>query len=264
MGPIPHNPIHAMNSCPLRILALAALAALSTSALPAVTLVAFDFENTSNLLAPDAANIAQGVSVQSITLNNLGSGSYNYTSPANRALALAPNAAQTSYSVSTVLANATYLSVKISVEEGYTLSLDSFSLQAASGGAAGTHRAFYVFSSLTGFSTGASAYSNVLLFDRRDVTGFPGTLPIRSAGLKDYSVTLTDPAFRNIASGTEVEFRIYIQTDGADRSIDIGNISLAGTLTAIPEPAASASLLSLGVLTTCLAVRRPGVRRRHG
>ncbi|AHF91747.1 anchor protein [Opitutaceae bacterium TAV5] len=246
-----------------RLLTLALAAGLAAATLPAVTLVTYDFEDTGDLLKPDAASIATGVSAGAITLNNLGTGTGSgyYTYGSNRAITLLPGTAQTSYSVSTVLSNATYLSIKLTVEEGYRLSIDTLSLQAAAGGSAGTHRAFYVFSDLTQFTAPVgSAYANVLLFDRRNQSGFPGTLPIRSEGLKDYSVTLTDSAFKNIAGGTEVEFRIYIQTDSIDRSVDFGNITLTGTLTPIPEPATNALLLALGALAVAGLCR---IRSRH-
>lgn len=255
---ITRNKMKIQKTNTLRILALVIAAGFAVITLPAVTLVTYDFEDTGNLLSP-SSGISEGLATGSLILNNVSSsGSRSYGT--NRAFYITPNAAITdNYSVSSTLTNGTYISLQLTVAEGYVLSLDSLGLQAASGSATGTHRAFYVFSDLTGFSTGESTYSHVLLYDRRNVTGFSGALPVYPA-LGDYSANLNGiSAFQSIvgaAGGTKVEFRIYIQSDGTGRSVDFGSISLNGTLTPIPEPASNALLIALGVLAICLWVRR--------
>ncbi|RRJ95233.1 PEP-CTERM sorting domain-containing protein [Opitutaceae bacterium TAV4] len=249
-----------MNTKFIQSLAFAALSCLASVTATAATLVTYDFENTSDLLAPNPASIAAGINADTLALNHLANNSYNYSNPANRAITLMPSASeyvQTSYSVSTALTNATYLSLKLTVAPGQTLALDSISLQAAGGGSA-SYRAFYMFSNLTGFTS----TTDVILSGRMDYSGSGGTLPARTTGLKDYSVSFASlssaAAYTNISGGTEVEFRIYIQTDSTGRSLDIGNITLNGTLTPapVPEPATTALLLALGVLASCLWLRR--------
>lgn len=191
--------------------------------------VTYDFESPGEArLTPRPGPSAAGITAEPIARHNLNPDNSLYKYGDSWALAakiLSNSQTQGAYSVGQTLDNATYLSVKLTVNPGRTLSLDALSFQAAAGGETGP-RAFYVFSSLTGF-----AAEKLLLEDRMDIGG-GGALPSRTValrdGLKDYRVPLDAPPFQNIAGGTGVEFRIYIQTATPGQSIDFDNIVLSG------------------------------------
>ncbi|MDR1280475.1 MAG: hypothetical protein LBK99_06600 [Opitutaceae bacterium] len=239
----------------IRPLAFACL--LSTVLYPAAilslsgeTLFTYDMAGSdidSQLKSPASIN---GIVVSNITTNNLTAGT---VTAGTKALTTAPAKSQSTYNFTTAYEQASWISFTVTAATGYSLSLDSFSVRAASGSANDpgtpdtTVRAFYMLSSVTGFD---SESSSVLLTD-----GNNATLPLRKDGLKLYSVTLSDARFQNITE--TVEFRIYIQCSGTTQTIVFDDISLAGTLTAIPE-ASTITLITgvAGLLFAALFSRR--------
>ncbi|AHF89909.1 anchor protein [Opitutaceae bacterium TAV5] len=231
---------------------------------PAAVVASYDFEGANLAAALTSHTAATGIDASDVVLNNNSSNSsiLTLTSPlTSQALVACPGARLTAFSFSSALTNASYVSFKIKVKEGYTLSLDSFAFEAASGATSGTGgvRAFYLLSSVTGFEDDTS---NILKQDwAGDNDGVTGTLKAKgSAGpLGAYSVTLTDPdfnnAFQNFTSGEEVEFRLYFQTNGTNISVVFDNVVFNGTITAVPEPAAISLFAALGAAALGLVVR---------
>ncbi|MDR1280481.1 MAG: cell wall anchor protein [Opitutaceae bacterium] len=245
----------------IRNLALAITATLPALplTLPATataTLVTWDFQGSDAAAMLKSHTAVSGITALDIGLNNINQSNRINNIYTTTALAVTPTSAQNAYDFSTAFGNASYLSFSITIADGYTLTLDTFSLQVASGAGSSPDtsvRAFYVLSSLTGFGND----ENRILVKGANTDGLP-VRPVDKS-LKDVSVTLSDPAFKGIDSGNTIEFRIYIQCDGNTRALDFDNVTLTGSLTAIPEPA-SATLLP-GLLA-CACIGFLIIRRR--
>lgn len=225
---------------PVLKLSLLLVSLLSVPFASAASVATWDFEGSTLDNALQSRTASAGVTASVVGHNNLNNVLRNNVNYPTLALTVSPAVAQSSYGFSTAIANASYLTVSITVAEGSVLTIDGISLQAASGTSNNPDtsvRAFYVLSSLTGF---AAEPANILLQD--SVADGMGS---RATGLSDHSVTLTSPAFQNIAGGTSVEFRIYIQTAGTTQNIEFDNISISGSLSSIPEPGSAALLAGI-------------------
>ncbi|RRJ94995.1 hypothetical protein Ga0100231_012365 [Opitutaceae bacterium TAV4] len=246
----------------LRSLAFVFAFITAAATTPADTLATWDFNGGTELdlaTALKSHSAVTGIVAYDAALNNA-STSAGITD--QQALKAAPKSSLSSFNFSNAFTNASYVSVTIAVQEGYQLSLDSFTFKAASGAGSGTGgvRAFYLLSSVTGF---VNDTAKILEQDWAGVNGtVTGTLPAQgSSGTtrRDYSVTLTDPAFnnafQNIASGTEIEFRLYYQTNGTNITVIFDDVKFNGTVTAVPEPAAISLFAGLGVAALGLVVR---------
>lgn len=237
----------------IRNLILAITASLWVFTLSASTLVTWDFEGASNSAILKSYTATEGITASDVGTHNLNNVLRNNTNYASTAVTISPaTAITTGYSFSNTLNNGAYLSFSLTVAEGYSLSIDSVSLQAASGSSNTSDssvRAFYVLSSLSGFSN----ESEKILLQGSNADG----LPTRASGaLKDFSTPLSSSVYQSIAGGTTVEFRLYIQAAGNTQNLEFDNFILTGSLTAIPEPASATLLLGLIASAGFLFVRR--------
>ncbi len=211
---------------------------------PPTPLAAYDFEgadwNAARASHPSSEWVAPGdIALSNITEGLKGSSLHPVRLPTqypeSQAFGFAPANAQTTYSLATTLANANYLSFTLTPEAGGALALQRLTFQAASGASTsggGSKRAFYVFSSATGFDE-----ADVLLLDSTTEIspGVGGTLPDVRGVFADYEVNLSDhPAFAHISE--PVEFRIYIQTNGSTLVIDLDNVLVFGAPTTAIDP----------------------------
>lgn len=148
---------------------------------------------------------------------------------------------QSTLSVDTTLTNANYFSFTVTPDAGQMISLTNLTLQGRAGGAT-TPRAFYVFSSASGFSS-----PDLLLSATTGGGGLTTTLA-------DYTVPLSSPEFQNLTGS--VEFRIYVQLPSGTSGVNFDNIVLNGTVTAVPEPAALTLIIATGCFGFALTRKR--------
>ena len=165
---------------------------------------------------------------------------FNYTSPVLRIDALG----STTTLSSSVAANR-YFDFTVTPEQGSTLSLESLSFQTARGGGS-TPRGFGVFSSETGTAIGDELFA----------LDIPTTRPT----LTDSMIDLTAAEFQGLSG--PISFRFNVFAPGGGQTLEFDNIVLAGTVTAIPEPASVALLALLGSVAAAGAVVCHR-RRRH-
>ena len=234
-----------MNTHRLLFRLLLPVCLLAVIALPSSASILAEYETLSgpDLLKPTGGFTDANLTATDITLNNVTapyrSTFANLTQTGSNFLAVSPTITQSTVNLSTTLTNATYLSFTFTPASGFSLSMDSLTFGAFAGGS--STRSFYVFSSLSGFTT-----ADPLLSVTYSASG---------TVINNYSITLSGmPAYQNVTG--PVEFRIYDQAGGTSSSIEIGNnIILNGTVSAIPEPSTYAALVG-GFSLTIVALRR--------
>ncbi len=223
-------------ACALLVLALASVATAQT------TLVTYN----TDLAAPNIGAVSSSatfVNASSFTLNNVTLGRV-VVAGSDHAAVINPTVAQTTVNLATTLSNATYFSITLQPTSGYALNLASLSFEANAGGTS-SPRGFAVFSSIGGFSAGS-----VL---SQDNNGTGGTLTARPTQTT-YSVALSSLAgYQNVTDS--IEFRFYVQGATA-QSIDFDNITINGSVSAIPEPSSYALLAGSTFLMVALWSRR--------
>ncbi len=200
-----------------------ALFAFMVSA-PASTLVEYGMTGSNTAAIVQATTVSASLSVTVLTANSPLSLTNIGTAP-HLSLVANPGVAESSLSLANTLTDGTYFSFTITPSSGTDFSLTSLSFLAAAGGSS-TPRAFYVFSSIDGFSA-----SNLLLSDSTS-----GTLKVGAANLTSYSLDLSGAQYQNLTEA--VTFRIYIQSPGATSSLLFSDILVAGSV--VPEPTTTA------------------------
>ncbi|EIQ00524.1 PEP-CTERM putative exosortase interaction domain-containing protein [Opitutaceae bacterium TAV1] len=237
------------------LLALAALVAapvLSASVLVQFDMLTFNDGDTPATRGFIASTVDPGVSATDLLMNNNITGYpvnvvSSYGGGTLRVGTWATSVGQGIPDVATTLANGDYITFTVTPLAGSALTLSTISFTAGTSNN-NTPRSFYLFSSATGFEPG-----DLLLSDGNASAG--GTMRLRNDGeLSQYSVTLTSPAFANITGPTE--FRIYIQTGLTNQELDFGNLTLEGSVSAVPEPSNLALLVAFGALGLVVLRRR--------
>lgn len=225
-------------------IAFSLLSLVCAGSLSAAVLAEYDFTgSTGTTLDATPDFTLSGISATAISQNNLSLFGYTLVGT-NPALQVRPSGTQASASPETAFTDANYFTFTVTPDVGQTISLSSLDFDAKAGFNSGV-RAFYVASSVGGFTA-----ANVLKSD-----SLTGTLGTSFAG---YSIDLTGAAFQNLTSAAT--FRFYIQADTTGRSLEFDNIVLNGTVSAVPEPAAAASLLGLAAVAFAVSRRRRASR----
>lgn len=128
------------------------------------------------------------------------------------------------------LAKDTYMTFTITADSGYTFSPGSLNFGAYPGGSSA--RSFAVYSSIGGFTAGSELLS--------------GSYDAAATGITPYSIDLSSLSEYDDLS--MVEFRIYVQADVLNRSINISNISVYEDST-IPEPPTPSSPATITIVS---------------
>jgi len=147
------------------------------------------------------------------------------------------------------LTNNDYFTFSISVASGYQMSLTSVSFKMSETTNGATNAA--LFSSVGGFSSAGMAIA---------------TWATPSGTTSDQSITLSGGSFSNL-TGT-VEFRIFAYGGNSSstdkfrlRNLSGDDLIIAGSVSAIPEPATYAALLGAASLAGAFAHRRQKISR---
>ncbi len=219
---------------------------VSPFAIQADVLVQYNFGTSANDKTMSPSSVVANMTATPVSGNNLNSITYSDNGATNPTLAISPtlNVTHAALDIDATLADAAYCTFTITPEAGKSLSLTNITFQASVSGAS-SPRAFYLFSSVEGFTE-----SKLLLGNSNDSAN-GGTL---STSYKNQSVTLSGTAYQNITS--PVEFRFYIQVPGNYATLRFDNIAIEGSLASIPEPSNAAICL---VLTALFA----GVLKTH-
>ena len=221
---------------------LAASVALSAVACAQTTLVGWDVNGTTeSATSLSAATFAPNVSQFSPSgVLARGAGA---ASPGN----VSSNAFGASGFNATALDNAfsasDYFTFSITVNSGYAMTLSSLTIKLNETASGPTNGA--LFSSVGGFASGSAAIQSFAL------TG--GTS-------NDQSVTLSTGSFSNL-NGT-VEFRLYAYGGGSTstdklriRDLSGNDLTISGTVSAIPEPGTVAAWLGAFALSAAVMAR---------
>lgn len=231
---------------PTPIFLLALLCASSSSA---SVLVSYSMSHltTPPIVTPTTSD--PSVVATNLTSNNL---TISYVPVSgNDVLTAAPGSA-TANAAATFTA-AIYFSFTITPNAGQSLSLSSLTFTAAPGGTSGVTRAFYVASSVEGFST-----ANVLVTDTTNGGGMSLAAPTYNPYTVDFTSIASSALYQNLTSATT--FRFYVQVDGATRTVNFDDIVLNGTVSAIPEPTSAATVTGLAVVVIAACCRRMRIR----
>ena len=132
-----------------------------------------------------------------------------------------------------------YFEFTLSPDPGYQFTLESIAFDVTRGGGS-TPRGYVLRSSVDNFSTDLAG---------SDLTTARPTYTPVSVTLGSTYADLTTP----------VTFRFYNYAPAAGNSIDYDNISLSGTITAVPEP----GMLAIGALGAFALMSASTKRRRH-
>lgn len=166
------------------------------------------------------------------------------TAPYNRAFNNATFASEAAG-----LANDTYWFFTVTPNVGFRLNLTGFSTQVGRGGLGG-NRATYIYDSIDGFTEGASITKLETVANDTTLTRPNSTI---------ISASLTAARYQNLTGA--ITFRAYVVTDGGGQSMDFDDVTLTGSVVAVPEP--TALLLTSVAAGAWALVRRARVSRRR-
>ena len=194
-----------------------------TNTFVASTIVKYDMSSTpEHLNRYIASEVTTNITVSRLTANAVTMG---YASTfSTDSIALSGNVVTTN--LADALANDTYMTFTLTADSGYTLSPSFLGFGAYPGGS--SPRSFGVYSSVGGFTEGSELLSVSYDASATDVNQY--SIDLSSLGGYDDLST--------------VEFRIYVQADTLNRSINISNIALyeMPTITEPPAPSTPATL----------------------
>jgi hypothetical protein len=220
---------------PTVLLALMAGLLLSAPA-AAQVIVQYNFDNTtatSTSAAPSSSN-ANVMASSTVSGPNIVQ-DYSLTAYPTQVLRAEVNPTTTPDEASAVSAG-TYWSFTVTPNATFMMNPTTLTFDVARGGDA-TPRTWYLYSSVGGFTLGNKIAS----------TDVPTVRPTLTPTMVDLSASqfqgLTGP----------VEFRMYISTPGNGQSLEFDNVSLNGSVLAVPEPT---SLALVGLAVSGWALRR--------
>src|SRR5262249_43499998 len=113
----------------------------------------------------------------------------------------------------------TYWGFTVTPNAGFRMNFTSFTFDGARGGDA-TPRTWYLNSSVAGFSVNSAIAS--------------ADVPTVRPTLTNFTVDLSGAQFQGLIN--PVEFRMYVSTPTNGQSLEFDNVTLLGTVTAVPEP----------------------------
>jgi hypothetical protein len=226
-----------MSRITLRCVVTFAVCAAVVSSARAQNVAFWDF-GTANLPGQNTGpQFAPSTSNPNLTITNIQVGSANFnmevdsptgtggatypSAPFNRAF----NQTVTSATEADGLTNDAYFFFTITPNPGFALNLTGFSTQVGRGGAGG-NRATYIYDDKDGFTVGASITKLETLAN--DLTL---TRPNSAVIMAD----LTAARYQNLTA--PITFRAYVVTDAGGQSMDFDNVTITGTVVAVPEPA---------------------------
>jgi len=128
------------------------------------------------------------------------------------------SAARANFNESSVRANV-FFTFTVSPNAGMELDLSSLTFNVAQGGGTASTRDYEVRSSVDNFAT---SLTNIVLIP----TVRPTFTPV--------SVTLSAAPFQNLTA--PVTFQVHFFTPGVSQNVDFDDITLNGTVSAVPEP----------------------------
>ncbi|MGE9294273.1 MAG: hypothetical protein ACQKBW_11720 [Puniceicoccales bacterium] len=230
----------------LKHLILAGLFIAASIVTHADVIVSYGFDGASSLSEMlEPSSVANNVAASSIAENNVTVvPQHSFVSDPDNRLAAKANITTSSLSVSSTLSNETYFSFTLTPDAGQQIAFDSLTFTAQGGGSS-VYRAFYVFSSATGFEAADVLESGIQEGEATDT--------LNSTGETLYTIT-----FSSLVVTSETEFRFYIDSDSTGRTVIFDDITVNGTVSAVPE--ASTTALVIGVL----AILATLIRRRAG
>ena len=222
-------------------LALFSAVLFSTASLRADTLALYDMQTAG--ARTNASLVGSGLTATSLTGNNLASGS-----PGSATLASAPTDFYTTWAFigaggttdANAISSGDYFKLTLAPTAGNSITLSSLSFDVFAATAGPSARQIYLFSDKTGFAGGSE------LFSGGTQSGSP-LIPYNTASAgQNFSIDLSgNAAFANITDS--VTFRFYTQTPTASQGMAFDDITINGTVSAVPEPS-SFVFFGLGIL----------------
>ncbi|RRJ94337.1 PEP-CTERM sorting domain-containing protein [Opitutaceae bacterium TAV4] len=204
----------------------------------AVTLVSYDFEDSSARTDPDFTNIS--ITASSLTYGTMvNTGASYLTSGDNTVLRIRTSElpASTTYSTN-------YIQITINAVSGYTFNLSSISID--------------------GSISASGLYGYVRL--RTDLDNYGANIAGGSTQFTSTSTSTKELDLSSVSSLTDLSsltLRLFVmQANGSTtRYFAMDNITLTGTVTAVPEPATSALFLSVAGMALLIFARLRKIKR---
>lgn len=228
---------------------LGCLAIFLTVSVQADTLVTYDMDAS---VHTNVTSLAAGLSATSLAGTHTGAVGTDQKPTGNFYTAWNP---ATGFGGGTTAADALstgcYFSLTLTPDFGNTISFSTLSFDIYAGTAGPSSRQLYIFSDKTGFTAAST------LLAASTTSGSP-LIPYNTASAgQHFSIDLS--AYGALADVTDATtFRFYLQTPTAGQNLDFDNITVAGTIAAVPEPS-TVAFLGLGGLAFVLA----GIKHRR-
>jgi len=244
------TPVDATIRCAFRYVALLFATLYSAASIHADVLAAYDMQTSG--ARTNASFVLSGLTATSLTGNNLAAGSPGSDQkPSGNFYTTWAFIGAGGSTAANAISSGDYFRLTLTPTAGNSITLGSLSFDVYAATAGQSARQVYLFSDKTGFAGGSE------LFTGSTVSGSP-LIPYNTAAAgQNYSIDLSGySALANITDS--VTFRFYTQTPTASQGMAFDNITINGTVAAVPEPSsfAFAGLVAFVVL----AASRRGVR----
>lgn len=197
-----------------------------------------------------AGNLTLGPNTGPATDDGSAVSSY-YTSPGPNYLSVDNDEAAPATNDSTF-----YVDFVVTAASGYVFTPTGFSLVGGAGGSSNT-RSFLLFDNVDGLPSSVSATTGAPTVSGGDEIGSGTFTAVRSTGAAMNSFTDSFPSSDQNLSSLEVRVYFDTQANGENKNIDLGSLTLSGTVSAVPEPCGC-----LSVAAVALLAGRRGRRRR--